>query len=115
MINTVIDYVFFACFVFLTIHIIASFTITLIQRIKQRKSNKKLTAGQYAFDEFLDRKGHLWRSHNLLAPSMDTDTAIEIIRLHFAENFVVPYSCSKEQFNTEVVHYILSNYKGNKV
>lgn len=78
----------------------------------RKKKKKVLTAGQLAFDKFLDSKNFPSISIGVPPPPMTAEEALEILRLHFAEDYITIWPCSGEQFNCELVYHILTEYKG---
>lgn len=71
---------------------------------------KKRTLGQKAFNDFLDEnKTH---PENIMPPPMKAENALEILRLHFAGDYISVNPINGEQFNTELVWYIINKYRG---
>ena len=81
------------------------------------KKITKLTKGQEQFNDFLDAfsKEKEIYDFRLTAPPMSNSQALAILIEHFAPNYISTMPVTQFQYNTEVVHYILSTYKGRKV
>lgn len=81
------------------------------------KKITKLTKGQEQFNDFLDAfsKEKEIYDFRLTIPPMSNSQALEILIEHFAPNYISTMPVTQFQYNTEVVYYILSTYKGRKV
>lgn len=78
--------------------------------LKRLFSRNRKTLGQKAFNDFLDEnKTH---PENIMPPPMKAEKALEMLRLHFASDYVSVNPINGEQFNTELVWYIMSEYRG---
>ena len=77
-------------------------------------NKKKYTKGQLAFNEFLD--SHVLdaegNEYGIMPPSMTAEESLEILRLHFAPDYISMNPIKDDQFNTELVFHILQTYKG---
>lgn len=58
--------------------------------------------------------GFVWSfmPKSLYTVEKEAEEALEILRLHFAEDYITIWPCSGEQFNCELVYHILTEYKG---
>ena len=79
------------------------------------KKITKLTKGQEQFNDFLDAFSKEIDDFRLTIPPMSNSQALAVLIEHFAPNYISTMPVTQFQYNTEVVHYILSTYKGRKV
>jgi hypothetical protein len=75
---------------------------------------EKYTEGQIRFNEFLDAHAldAQGNEYGIMPPLMTDEEALEILRLHFAPDYVSVNPIKDNQFNTELVFHILQTYKG---